>query len=702
MKNQLDIVYGRTGPLELERRLEEELKKFGAEGTMYIGYPVFNTGVTQQKVDVLYTSLEYGLIVFDFQHFSQDVQSILEDVREHQDNLFTALAAKIMLYPPLRHRRTLAVSPQLISVHQTHTNLYEDNTLICTFEKIKNFLVSGDLLTAEYYRHLNAFIQNSTSLRPKKQRADVKLQNSYGAILKTIEKQVANLDPDQKKAGIESCDGPQRIRGLAGSGKTIVIAQKAALLHYNHPNWRIIITFFTQSLYQQFYNLIRKFYYNLCNDEPDWTKLRVMHSWGSSKKSGVYYEICNAMKLPDQNLNQARIRYGFQNEFNGVCKELLKSKNIPQLYDVSIVDEAQDSPQPFFEIIYHATTEPKRIIYAYDELQSLSNLRMYPPETLFGLDSNGNARVQLNNQPNRPKQDIVLPVCYRNPPWILSTALALGFGVHRVDGIVQMFKDFKSWSDVGYESDSDIDYGNPVNIERNKESSPAFFKELIDVETSLIFRSFKNREEEIYWILEQIVKSLKSEELDPDDILIIVANPQEVGKVFRSIKKIFSSKDITVHSPGIDNVARSTFNLTGSIVVSNVYRAKGNEAPMVFLMGAEYCAISDSAEKEFSTIYQGRNFLFTALTRSKAWARVTGIGDDMENLNSEFLKVKKDNFRIKFTYPTKVELDKIHTLHEDIENQRLDRSEIIRRLDSGEITWEELPNKLKKKLGERN
>jgi Resolvase, N terminal domain len=43
--------------------------------------------------------------------------------------------------------------------------------------------------------------------------------------MKIIEREIANLDRWQKRAAIETPKGPQRIRGLACSGKTIVLAQ---------------------------------------------------------------------------------------------------------------------------------------------------------------------------------------------------------------------------------------------------------------------------------------------------------------------------------------------------------------------------------------------------------------------------------------------------------------------------------------------
>ena len=697
MKNQLEVVYGRTGPLELEKKLVAELGRITSEGTMYIGYPIIHSGDSQHKVDVLFASQQYGLVVFDFQHFKQDVEIIKSEVKDHQDSIFTALAAKMMTYPPLTKNRNLAVVPQLFSIHKDYSNFFEDNTLICTFENIKNYLKPCDLFTSEYYRNLNAFIQRSTSLRPKKSRAGVQSKNSYGAKIKTIERQVANLDPDQKKAAIESCDGPQRIRGLAGSGKTIVLAQKAALLHVNNPNWRIVITYYTQTLYDQFVSLVRKFTYEHNSEEPDWSKLTIMHAWGSNHTTGVYHEVCRSINHPVLTYEVAKNKYGFRHEFEGACQEVIE-KHIPEIYDVAIVDEAQDFPQPFFELIYHATKKPKCIIYAYDELQSLSYNKISPPEKLFGLRKNGKPRVQLRNHPSRPKQDIVLPVCYRNPPWILSAAHALGFGVHRKDGLVQMFKDAQSWYDVGYKSDSDIEYGHPVDLERSEISSPSFFKEHIDMDTSLLFQAFRDRKEELQWVHKHIMKNLKEDELDPDDILIIVADPQKVGELFNYIREIFANDNVAVHSPGIGRTSRRTFFKPSSILISSVYRAKGNEAPVVYLVGAEYCAIAGRAEVNLNEVYSGRNFLFTALTRSRGWARVSGVGEEMKNLKNEFLRIKEDNFSIKFIYPTKNSLQKIHTLHEDLDEPNENFRKYIRKLDSGEITWEQVPETVKKTI----
>ena len=56
------------------------------------------------------------------------------------------------------------------------------------------------------------------------------------------------LDHLQSRIVIETVEDVQRIRGLAGSGKTIVLALKAAYLHASHPEWRIAVTFLTRSI----------------------------------------------------------------------------------------------------------------------------------------------------------------------------------------------------------------------------------------------------------------------------------------------------------------------------------------------------------------------------------------------------------------------------------------------------------------------
>ena len=60
-----------------------------------------------------------------------------------------------------------------------------------------------------------------------------------------------------------------------------------------------------------------------------------------------------------------------------------------------------------------------------------------------------------------------------------------------------------------------------------------------------------------------------------------------------------------------------------------------------------------------------RNVLFSAITRSKAWVRVCGVGEPMEELAKEHASLKDDDYKLRFRYPTKEELTMMKSLHQD-------------------------------------
>ena len=691
MAEEFDIVYGKTGDCSLENQLANAIKAIDPYGTIYIGYPIIVSGDSYLQIDVLYSSSRYGLIVFDLKHFELIIENEKDNISDYQTELFSALSARMMERSELRNQRSLKFPPKIISLHHSVSIELPDGTIISTIESLTERFGQEKNLSIETCKHLNGFIQRSNSLKPKKNRERVKLSSSLGAKLQIIENQITNLDRIQTKAAINSFRGVQRIRGLEGTGKTIVLAQKAALLHVNHPQWRILITFFTHSLYQRFKSLVRRFVFDHIRQEPDFEKLKIMHGWGGYDIPGVYSEICWESNFKPLSFSEARSKFGQNQAFHGSCQELLNHIHTVHplsIYDSVLIDEAQDFPQPFFELIYLTTQEPKRIVYAYDELQSLTDIEMSTPGKLFGKDKKGLPRVKLQNLRNTAKQDIVLPVCYRNPPWILSSAHSLGFGIYRDEGLVQMFKDTKLWNDIGYEEkNSEIVSGSNVSLKRKDNSSPSFFQELIDKEESLKFKVFKSKLEECRWVHEQVLLNIQEEEIDLDDILIVVADSLSIRSVYAQLVKLFLKNNIDLHLPGLNSNSSEIF-IANSIAVTTVSKAKRNEAPIVYVIGADYCY-------EGKDIVTRRNALFTALTRARAWVRVSGTGNKMTKLIQEFTKVKNNNFELNFMYPTNVELQKIRTLSEKATGISTVLNEVLSDLVRGKITAAQIPPQVK-------
>src|SRR3546814_3991464 len=75
------------------------------------------------------------------------------------------------------------------------------------------------------------------------------------------------------------------------------------------------------------------------------------------------------------------------------------------LYDVILADEAQDFAPSFLSLCYSMLKPPKRLVYAYDELQNLSGVSLPPPEEIFGNDEAGRPLVTFGEDRRR---DVIL------------------------------------------------------------------------------------------------------------------------------------------------------------------------------------------------------------------------------------------------------------------------------------------------------
>ena len=623
-------------------------------GTLYLGYPLSSTNESVITVDALLVTKEKGLTAFIF-------AKSMEDPQDSQDLLYYQLLNTLTKYESLRQGRSVIVNPNVITLFSesgfpdsSGDNIYCNSA---TLESSIRGLIDFD---DKYYFVLCEALQKISSMKPKKKRHNVTKSNSKGSIIKRIEKEIANLDEWQKKAAFEIPEGPQRIRGLAGSGKTVVLALKAAYLHSQHPEWNIAVTFYTRSLSQQLKNMISNFTYEFIGDFPDWDKLHILHSWGTDTEIGIYSEYAQKCNITSFNYNGAKAKYGRSRAFDGICLELLNQSvsHVEPYYDAILIDEAQDMPISFFKLCYKIAKDCKRIVFAYDELQNLSSGTMPSITEMFGVDSTGQPLVVLTNSENEARQDITLPICYRNTPWALTLAHSLGFGIYRKEGLVQLFNDLDLWNDIGYHVvTGKLSYNENVSLKRKPSATPRYFSELISKEDAIFTKTFKDVYEEYDWVAQEIKKNIIEDELDPDDILVIFPDAYRAKTQYSHFRDTLLNHGINSCLAGV-NIDRDTFKVEGAITCSSIYRAKGNEAPMVYILNSEYCACGT----EMITL---RNTLFTAITRSRAWVRICGVSPVMEILSTEIDKCISSSYELSFKIPTKDELDKMRLIHRD-------------------------------------
>ena len=561
--------------------------------------------------------------------------------------------------------------------------------------ELPNLLSEFPPLDLTYLRPLQAALQKVVTIKPPKRRAAVASPGSRGATIRKIEREIANLDQWQKQAAMECPDGLQRIRGLAGSGKTVVLALKAAYLHAYYPEWIIGVTFFSRSLYQQFEDLIRRFSYAYSNDEPDWERLRILHCWGSRDRPGVYSEIAAHCGITPRNFVYARERFGQGREFEGICSELwslVEAVPPEPIYDIMLIDEAQDCPAPFFKLVRQLTRPPKRIVWAYDELQNLSEYAVPNVEDLFGVDEHGLSGASLVNTPNSPSQDIILQVCYRNTPWSLALAHGLGLGIAREQGLVQSFDDPNLWTEIGYQIvEGQPVEGTKITVERAPGSFPEYVKDLITSEDAVSAHLFHDVNEQARWIADRVRQNLEVDELEPDDILIVLPNPIGSRRQAQIIIDALWEQKINAHLVGVGSSRDEVF-AHDSVAIAHIHRSKGNEAPMVYVANAQFCVDGPG-------LITRRNTLFTAITRSKAWVRICGWGPGMTSLQQEIEAIKRQEFQLQFNIPTNAELANMRRIHRDLSpseiarvNQAHDGIKIfVDALEHGDVSIHDIP-----------
>jgi superfamily I DNA and RNA helicase len=88
----------------------------------------------------------------------------------------------------------------------------------------------------------------------------------------------------------------------------------------------------------------------------------------------------------------------------------------------------------------------------------------------------------------------------------------------------------------------------------------------------------------------------------------------------------------------------SRFAVDGMVTLSTVHRAKGNEAAAVIAIGID-------ALHQLRRGRTGRNRIFAAFTRTKAWLRVSGVGENAAYFLRELSTAVEKCPKLEFMFP---------------------------------------------------
>ncbi len=648
--------------------LDEVVKELNVNSaTFYYSFPLFRDESNKlYKSKSLLISKSHGVVLFNVVGEVGRDLSTLHKADDDLTQLDSILFGKFLRSTTLRKsKRDIHVNINsciyCMSVSDDLDRTDIDSTILVTKEDLSNFLETArqEELSDSQWADLTALLEGTKAITRFGERDSTSIaEDSKAMALLRIEDKIATFDAEQRNAAISVVNGPQRIRGIAGSGKTIVIAMRAAILHLNNPEAMILVTFWTKSLYDMLKNLITRFYRQFDDKDPNWGNIQILHAWGGRSAAGVYYNSCIENGVRPQTFTEI-VPKAKNSKFEQACLNLVSTTNISQKYEYVLIDEGQDLPGAFYNLCFRVCKggpEDRNIIWAYDELQTIMEVQAQDVTKTFGVDPNGRPIIDLDRASRNYSHgllphDIVLKKSYRNPPEILMCAHALGLGIYS-EKPVQILEDKQHWEDLGYEVvKGNCAPGEATTITRPEENSPLNLHDFVPQADIILCAQFDEFNKELDWIVNEILDFIK-EGLLPHDILVISLDDRASKSYFGGIAERLSAHDIRVNN--LQNSAYSVpkFFIEDHVSVSTVYKAKGNEAAVVIVTGVDalYPALHDK---------RIRNKIFTAFTRSRAWLRVSGMGLQAGAIISEIETAIQNHPNFNFIYPDPREIETI-------------------------------------------
>ena len=218
------------------------------ESYLYYSFPLYKEDDdSSTRVNVLLFSDNYGMVLFECAYINhKELSSVKNKINDLTDKIEQTFS---QVYSRLIKSKLLRKSPFELNfpiMQVLFLNSQYDITLpaprngsythICTnlhdiceyFASIRLSIKIDEIVKQEAL----AVLEGSKGIcKPQNRKITPSAKKTKGAIIQEVELSIHNFDRDQKRAALNIIDGPQRIRGLAGTGKTIILTWKAALIH---------------------------------------------------------------------------------------------------------------------------------------------------------------------------------------------------------------------------------------------------------------------------------------------------------------------------------------------------------------------------------------------------------------------------------------------------------------------------------------
>lgn len=390
--------------------------------------------------------------------------------------------------------------------------------------------------------------------------------------------EIKAMDLHQENLAKQLGDKNRLIRGVAGSGKTLILASRAKILAKEHPDWKILILCYNISLAHNIQQMIHHmmmepdslFDFDFSGESTEiQTKshniaVRNFHSW-----------LKNDLKIMDKNIPI-------------MINKLKNGEAILPTYDAIMVDEGQDFEPEWFNLVSQLLNpETQSLLLVEDRAQTIyKRKRSYVQDT--GLNFTGRSKV--------------LSINYRNTAQIVKFA----WDFYQSHSVLKN-------KVVSRELEGEIIAPQST---RRKGAEPAIVK----------FNSFGT---EAKFVAKQIKKLHEQRKVPLSEILILyrVKRTYQMNYV-DVLKRALNEEGIDFYWMTESNDSKRNFNKDdGKVKISTIDSSKGLDFQAVFIVNVDNMPfpLEEDKEREVSLLYIG-------MTRAKEYLCLSYSGE------SEFTK----------------------------------------------------------------
>lgn len=430
--------------------------------------------------------------------------------------------------------------------------------------------------------------------------------DNLGAEIDRMESQHKELSPEQQSLiRLNTWGHPYLLRGVAGSGKSIVLAYHVAWALIRHERKAMQLTLFDEDrhtmpkiavvcLHRTLVPLLERYigdaYESIMGRQPDTAHVQIAHL------NGLIYDLAAAHAhfhyIP---MNKALDTGDRSRKYLAQLDTMTEAELDDLRFDALYIDEGQDIHPDTLALLHtlvrpDAHTKERTLSIYYDDAQ---NIYGHPRPTWrnFGMNVEG-GRASFMKQ------------AYRNSREILELSMNVLLGTAADEKTrVQT----RRYADIYTLKEKEL-AEEALEGWRLHFAQPSGDAPLVEV--------FNNRPDQADWVAEMVAGLVLDEGVRPDDILILAASAKPLPHIERRIHAMDESA-IQTRVVGGKNRAMldEPLLMPEHLTLATVYAAKGYDAPIVILLDVD----------QIPTTVTGRAMFYVGATRAKRYLMICGV-----------------------------------------------------------------------------